>query len=161
MSIVHDALKKIQASGKISFEAKPDKVYKPKFKFKTYLPYILVVCFGFFIASVFFGLSRPLLRRYLQPSKISKNTVPVNPPQPQENPALEIIPTAPKEAREEPQGRFVLNGVFFSEDEGYALINNRILKMGDTIGGATVVGISKEEVELDSKGSIIKLSTAK
>lgn len=54
----------------------------------------------------------------------------------------------------------MLNGVFFSENEGYALINNRIVKEGDALEGVTVKRIKLDEVELEAEdGSTIKLST--
>lgn len=45
----------------------------------------------------------------------------------------------------------VLNGIVFSSDKGYALINNTIVIEGDKIEGLTVVRITKDRVELISE----------
>ncbi|MCX5697188.1 MAG: hypothetical protein NTU54_04370 [Candidatus Omnitrophica bacterium] len=52
-----------------------------------------------------------------------------------------------------------LNGIFFSSNLGYALINNQIVKEGDMVEGAIVQKISEDEVELKDRTTIIKLST--
>ncbi len=51
-----------------------------------------------------------------------------------------------------------LNGIFFSPNLCYALINNQIVKEGDTVEGAVVQKISEDEVELKNRTSVIKLS---
>ena len=43
-------------------------------------------------------------------------------------------------------GMLVLNGIFFSQEEGYALVNNHIVKVGDKVGGALVKRIDVNEV---------------
>ncbi|MDD5432878.1 MAG: hypothetical protein PHO70_07865 [Candidatus Omnitrophica bacterium] len=91
--------------------------------------------------------------------------VPTTPPaQPPAASPVSLIPQVVKkqfepksQASQEP---FILNGIFFSEDKGgYALVNNQIVKVGDTINGAVVKKITDELVELETEGSIIKLST--
>lgn len=52
-----------------------------------------------------------------------------------------------------------LNGVFISGEEVYALINNRVLRVGDVIEGATVKRITQDTVELEYADSIITLYT--
>ncbi|MBM3255779.1 MAG: hypothetical protein FJZ08_05705 [Candidatus Omnitrophica bacterium] len=52
-----------------------------------------------------------------------------------------------------------LSGIFFSEQIGYALINNQIVKEGDKISGATVVRISLDGVDLKYEDSAINLSS--
>jgi type II secretory pathway component PulC len=56
----------------------------------------------------------------------------------------------------------ILNGIFFSKDDSYALINNQILREGESIEGLLVKKISSTEVELqnlENKDSSLKLST--
>jgi len=60
-----------------------------------------------------------------------------------------------------PTQPFVLNGVFFSEDCGYALINNQIVRQGDEVDGAQVVRITPEMVEINFQGNSILLKTNK
>lgn len=149
MSIIYDALKKAEGLN-IGPEGKLDKGRKSKFK--GYLIYVLVACFGFFIANMFFGLFKPVPKA-VEPLKIiqakPQDTLTKNEPQ-----TDDVTEIAPKDIRE----GLVLNGVFFSEEEGYALINNRIVKEGDMVGGLTVKRIDLEAVELESAGSVIKLS---
>jgi hypothetical protein len=51
----------------------------------------------------------------------------------------------------------VLNGIFASEAGSYALINNRIVREGETISGAKVVRIYANKVELNAFGKEIIL----
>ena len=159
MSIIYDALKKVEGLN-TGLNAGLDKGQKSKFK--VYLIYALVACFGFFIANIFFGLFKLKTIQTQAPDTLVKN-------EPQTDTVqvpVEALPskasTSPSEAiKEDIQEGLVLNGVFFSEDQGYALINNRIVKEGDIIGGLTVQRIDLDSVELESAGSVIKLSYTK
>jgi len=54
----------------------------------------------------------------------------------------------------------VLNGVFFSKNEGYALINNKVVKQGDSVEGIKVRKVNLDDVELEtSTGVKFKLTT--
>jgi len=57
--------------------------------------------------------------------------------------------------------RLDLNGVFYSGNEAYALMNNQIIKVGDIIEGAVVKRISLEGVELEKEGQFVQISTSK
>ena len=50
-----------------------------------------------------------------------------------------------------------LNGIVYDEQKPYAVINNKILKEGENIAGATVIKISPEEVQLILKDKKIEL----
>lgn len=53
-----------------------------------------------------------------------------------------------------------LDGIAYSPENSYALINNKILQVGDKIDGSTVVNIQQDYVELKAPDSkIFKLST--
>ena len=178
MSIIYDALKKVEGNIKDS----DNKTLKPKIdkgfklKPKVWLLFILAVCLGFFAANFFYGLLNPS-RKYLSKKDSAGLKQPIQPSQ-------DISDTAtgknadnisaenqlqsdkgttesgkPSETRKQIQPLLVLNGVFFSENQGYALINNRILKEGDTIDGVIVERISLDGVELKSDGAVIILST--
>ncbi|MBU1125578.1 MAG: hypothetical protein KKC84_06110 [Candidatus Omnitrophica bacterium] len=54
-----------------------------------------------------------------------------------------------------------LNGIFFSQNEGYALINNQIVKEGDTVAGVFVKTITVNGVELEDQGNPLTLLTRK
>ena len=106
------------------------------------------MCLGFFVANIFFGF----FGTKDQSGVDKKLGVSVYTELPKE------IPEDKVETKKELSASFVLNGVFFSGNEGYALINNRVVKKGDVIDGATVVGIALDEVDLEAEGSVIKLS---
>lgn len=164
MSIIYDALKKAQKTididSKIEVEVK-EKNAPAKPRYKLFLIYVLVVFFGLFIGNLIFGFLANTKKSAVEQEKLIKEPTPeaVKPVTVAEvSPAQTIAPITP-EVKQEPQPSFTLNGIFFSGDEGYALINNQIVKAGDTIGEAVVRKISLDEVELDSEGKIIKLST--
>ncbi len=147
MSIIYDALKKVEASVINEPKTKTDKRVKPKIK--PYLLYALLACVGLFIANAFsvFSFPKPSLNK----TQAAVKPEPIIQP-PARTSALEVIPQELKPPS------FNLTGVFFSKDESYALINNQIVKKGDKIDGATVMEITVDEVVLESKGSTIKLS---
>jgi len=176
MSIIYDALKKVETSQANDSKTKIDK--DSKSKPKIYLLYALMISLGLFIANIFYGWlsQKPTLKttdiagqQAVVWLPIAKATV--QPPADKKEPYL--APTLPTDAlqasasvetkmetQKETLPPFTLNGVFFSGGEGYALINNRIVKKGDKIERATVVQISLDEVELELDGSIIKLSNS-
>lgn len=154
MSIIYDALKKVQTSHQ---EPLKDKAEQSKPKPKPYLLYVLVIGLGVLIASIFFGLFTPK-------SSSKEPLLAKNPSVAGKYPATNISPPLPKEApiletQKHPASPWVLNGIFFSDNQGYALINNRILKEGDVIEGAKVVRVTLEGVELESEGKVVELST--
>ena len=174
MSIIYDALKKVET--KIADSGiKPEVLGFPKkspSKLKSYLFYLLILVAGFLIAGTIFILSGPqkkpwdILSKIAKPASLKKITTAVSeklklPTSAKEPPTTPISPAF----SEEPPGGtppiLVLNGVFFSENEGYALINNQIVREGDLINGATVERINLQGVELKSEGSVISLSTTK
>lgn len=167
MSIIYDALKKVETSLTDDAKTKIDKGVKSQPK--IYLLYALMICLGFFMANIFYG--------WLSQKKPAlKTTDIVTKDQPlidKKEPVSAPTPTLPTVAlqtgtsvetkmktQKEPLHPFTLNGVFFSGGEGYALINNRIVKKGDKIERASVVQIFLDEVELELDGSIIKLSNS-
>ncbi len=155
MSIIYDALKKIEKSN-ILRGGVDKKGKESKTRLKVYLLYFLVACSGLFIGNIFFNfLSAPkdILTRLARPSV--KEAL----PQPRDEIPLETAPTASVGPAKKLRELLVLNGIFSSQDEGYALINNQIVKEGDLIEGATVKRIGLNEVELEFQGSTIKLST--
>jgi len=162
MSIIYDALKKVE---KINPAGKPNELPRAP-NYKNYLVYILIAGLGIVIANLFFGFfSKPLPPKVnLAPNGRLADTLTAPPaaaPQvnPSQTPTENQVSPVTQSKKEPPH--IVLNGVFFSENEGYALINNQIVKQGDSIEGAAVTRIGLNEVELTSpEGSLIKLSTS-
>ncbi|MFA5095818.1 MAG: hypothetical protein WC478_00555 [Candidatus Omnitrophota bacterium] len=153
MSIIYDALKKVQH--KISGEkpaqlpdAAPqplsEKIERPKIN--PLLIYIFIISLGLVAGNFAYKyFSRPKA-----PAPVQRNKV--------ITPALQPPPAALKSAlpAAEPPA-LVLNGVFFEQGAGFALINNRIARMGDEIEGAKVKEITMEGVTLEFGGKTIKL----
>jgi hypothetical protein len=167
MSIIYDALKKVETSQANDSKTKIDKGFKSKPK--IYLVFALMVCLGLFVANIFYEwlIPKPLLNttdivtggRPLIDKKqtASRYSEPIT-----ETVALQTSASVETkmETQKEIPPALTLNGVFFSGSEGYALINNRVVKKGDKIDGATVVQIFLDEVDLEFGGSVIKLSTS-
>jgi len=157
MSIIYDALKKVEKTN--TAEPAPVETKDKKTNLKFYLLYVLVVCIGLAIAGLSFSLFSHLPKgetQSLPPPTITEAA--------KIAPASEVKNTAVPETvppKEEPRPQLALNGVFFSADKGYALINNQILKEGDTIEGATVLHIGRDNVELKFKDSSFKLPSPK
>lgn len=143
MSIIYDALRKIDESNSIISSTKINRKMN-KSNLKIYLLYACVACAGFFIAGIFW--------RFLAKSLPANNT-----PIAEQNLASQETTVA--EPKVDVKPAFTLNGVFFSQNEGYALINNQIVKEGDVISGAIVKRIILDEVELEYAGAVIKLPT--
>ncbi len=161
MSIIYEALKKtekiIHTDLKFPLDSKPKKS-KPKVKIIAL--YVLMICLGLVIGNLVIGL----LNHPAQ-TKVVKN--PPVPPAPllkekaQIDKKVEAVSETPPVVKDTTQKPFVLNGIFFSRDEGYALINNQIVKTGDTVDGARVSEITADEVELNSSGNTIKLNRSR
>ena len=152
MSIIYDALKKVDKTLK-----KPDQFCaetKTQVKSKApYLIYVLTAVIAIFIANAVFGL--------------------VNKPKPdiinQQKSAIALVSSKPEpvavsessliaEPKNIIQEDVALNGVFFEQGNGYALINNKIVKVGDVIAGATVKSIDLDGVELVGAAGSFKLN---
>jgi type II secretory pathway component PulC len=175
LSIIYEALKKVEASQSAgSLALRKVKAYafpKPrKSNRKIYLFFLLLVSLAALAGNIFLtSLSRvkEVSSSLPQAPVLAQNPKPAETLLP--SPAVVLPVEAPQavsaasaaEAKKEPEPSFVLNGVFFSEDEGYALINNQIAKVGDVIEGAQVTRISIDEVELENAGKTITLATAK
>jgi hypothetical protein len=53
---------------------------------------------------------------------------------------------------------YTLSGIFFSGNQNYCIINDKVLGEGDSIEGARVTRISTEDVELQLNDKTIKLN---
>ena len=53
-----------------------------------------------------------------------------------------------------------LSGIVYSAQQSYCIINNRIVKTGDTIQGAKLVNVSQNTVTLDYQGKEMMLSVS-
>ena len=163
MSIIYEALKKAEKIISADTLRNPDKSLKSKLK--SLLPYLLVISILLFTANTLFifltwpknkkTLPAPLVDKHEeQPRHIEASVA---------NETLASQASSPDTIKEEAKlpPRLVLSGVFYTQDEeGYALINNQIVRIGDVIEGAKLMRINPpDEVELETPQEKIKLST--
>lgn len=157
MSIIYDALKKVQKN--IGNENPPQAGAPPspkaKIKIRPLLVFILFICLGLAAANyayIYFSRSKNIIRH---PPKEPALT-----PAPKPAVATTAAATAATPAPPiPPEPTLVLNGVFFEQGDGYALINNKILRLGDMVGSAKVKEITMSGVELEYEGKTIKLAS--
>lgn len=162
MSIIYEALKKAEKGINFNSKTTPDTKDKhSKFQYQIYLLYVLVAGIGLLIGNIIFGF----LTRAKNPSAKQAITVPkeaakITQPKPIAAAAPQTTLASAVNIKSKPRVSFSLNGVFFSDNEGYALVNNRIVKEGDLVEGLAVRRITLDGVELQGHdGSTIKLST--
>jgi len=156
LSIIYDALKKIEKSVNKSPNVEkesPAEEVKIKRNYRPALIYILLILIGLFcIGGVLYLLTRPKIKPPSSPTPaLTVQTVGA----PTSDTALDTIPE--EKPAFIPDPTLILNGVYFQGNEGYALINNRILKIEDMIQGATLKEISLEKVTLEFEGRVITL----
>lgn len=171
MSIIFDALKRVQKKSGTPQTALPSSSpgTKPGFQFrpKMILLYLLVAAFGFFIGKILYDFVLPKSKKPLL-SKAAPLSMPkaenISQAQATGQQAAgprEKTPSAPAEEprpfKKDAKSSLVVNGIFFSKEEGYCLINNRIAKVGDTVEGATIKRINPDSVEAEIGGHTIKL----
>lgn len=134
MSIIYDALRKVENKLDLTNEKNIAAHIKHMAKKKPYFFYFLVIVTGLTLASVAYNVAT---KYYL----------------------AGVIKIAPSDYAKAKLGfEVTLNGIFFSGDANYALINNQIVREGDTLMGATIKRITSEVVELDKDGVVVRLS---
>ena len=70
----------------------------------------------------------------------------------QNRPAVKTSTSKPKKKQS-----WVLNSILYSDQRQHAIINNKLVKKGDTIAGAKLIQVQPHGVRLLSKGKIIDL----
>jgi len=162
MSIINDALKKTDRLIKKSSNLPgADIMAAHRPKKKNYLIFALAVIAGLIIGNTALNY----FSRSAKPPEIKVSGISAVPPANAALPAQKAVavePAAPEpapEAKKPAVPDFILSGIFFSDSGGYALINNQIVKRGDTVKGATVLSVSLDTVKLDAAGQLIVLTT--
>lgn len=157
MSIIYDALNKLEKFG-VNLNSGPKPKEIKSAKVKIYILYTLIIILGFFVTKTFFSfvlsssykLNNDLTAKEITPVSLAKNEIK------NEEKPKEVVVVEPQKA---PASALTLNGIFFSPPESYALVNNKIIREGDNIEGATLVKITQDSVELKAQDStIFKLS---
>ncbi|MFH1338676.1 MAG: hypothetical protein ABIH40_02370 [Candidatus Omnitrophota bacterium] len=139
MSIIYDALKRVEGKteGDTKLNAGSPGRKNPKLSKAIFVVFFLIVL----------GSASLLV------INISKKSAPHTSPVPG---APKIPPETP--LRSKGGSGLSLSGVFFSDGEYVALINDRMVRVGDYIGEAQVVKIESDGVEIKFKDSTLRLS---
>lgn len=66
-------------------------------------------------------------------------------------------PVANNSATAEKTAPWVLNSILFSGVRQHAIINNKLVRKGEVIGGAKLVSLQKDRVRLVARGRVIDL----
>lgn len=171
MSIIFDALKKVETKFQ-NRDIMPAVLEKrpQRFSPKIVILYLVAVGIGLLGANFFYDFFMPVNRDVAQdPVRVKrirfvKTSAPkesiqqsaLYPPKTIPSPIIKAEP--PAVVNPIPPS-LILNGICFSSNDAYALINNTIVKVGDTFGGMLVKKIDRKSVELTNKESTLKLTT--
>jgi len=137
MSIIYDALRKVENKLELTGEKNIAAGIKHMAKKKPHYFYPVAILAGIVLASVTYNV-------------VTKHSL------------AGIFKIQPQDYTQAKFGiQLTLNGIFFSGDTNYALINNQILKEGDSLKGVRVKRITSEAVELDKNGVVVRLSNKK
>lgn len=139
MSIIHDALRKVETSAYV--QSGP---VLPRRK-KSHTPLIVYILLPAVIVGAIYTLWS-LLPKDKRAGNIADAAVRTDPAK-----EAELIQGLKK--------RYLLNGVFFSDGTGYALINNQIVNKGDLFEGMRILLIFEDSVMLDKDGVFFLLNT--
>lgn len=160
MSIIYEALRKIQNSSKGAFRANPNAPSKsaadmrPSFKREIVLAFVGITA-GIFVVWLITGLGKRPQAIPPPPPSALPEAAPGSPA----SPAVNVTPSiAAEEKTSEPKiPELILNGIVLSEDGNLALIQEQILKVGDDIEGAKIEEITDKQVTLAFQGQKIVL----
>ena len=153
MSIINEALKKTEEHLQKNAAKDNPSPGKP-FGAKPFFIYILILSAGLLLGNFIFSLLGHMPESdKLAPNSQNDQIQPTKPPIP------DILPSQPPEEKKPIETNFVLNGIFFSDNDGYALVNNQIVRENDYVDGAKVGSITANSIELNNAGQIITLTT--
>ncbi|MBU0547844.1 MAG: hypothetical protein KJ710_04175 [Candidatus Omnitrophica bacterium] len=159
MSIINEALKKTEESiqrNSLKEISEPDK----KVKLKPYLFYILIFVVGLLLSNIIFTIINRKIESPHVPEPPKVPPISDRESQVSQTPPA-VMPTPLLEKQEQAKKNFILSGIFFSDHDGYALVNNQIIRENDLVDRAKVEKITVNTVELNSEGETIILSTSR
>ena len=152
MSIIYDALQKTQTNR----SNKPTSKLKKIFRNSQWVDIgMLIVIITLFIIVLF--AYYPHISSYLT-SKHTTTKQPLAPVQPVMAKAAEPQTIRTQFATGN-YGKITLNGVFLSDQDKFAMLNNQTYHLGDTIEGMTIVKIDFDKVELHTEKMHLVLRT--
>ena len=168
MSIINEALKKTDAGLK-QHETQMAEEPAQKIKPKLLLIYLLILIVSIFLSKFIFdflgrkpagsglaSLSQSRKPAGNKPAPLTQETAKTT-----QATTAAIESSAAKPILQEEKPTFVLNGIFVSGNEAYAIVNNQIVRENELIDGAQVKKITARNVEINYKGETIGLSTGR
>ncbi|MFC1658317.1 hypothetical protein ACFL1D_02900 [Candidatus Omnitrophota bacterium] len=161
MSIIYDALKKVEK--KPEDTKSPPQKNEPKPRKLLRIFYILFALAIFSLLSLFVDRPsemKPLIERSLMEKSSRGSFPPSIPPLPQKRiPAT--LTYLPQAGRQKPSSlklpTLYLSGIFASEGEYLALINDRVVGVGDSIENAKIDKIDSDGVNIKFGGSFYRI----
>ncbi|MFH0918692.1 MAG: hypothetical protein V1830_06130 [Candidatus Omnitrophota bacterium] len=155
MSIINEALKKTEEHLQ-KITAKDNSLSDKPSGPKSFLLYTLILLVGLLLGNFIFTLLKHKIQTIQTPIKNTNLIIQTTNP-----PPLPILPSQLPEEHKPAEASFVLNGIFFSDNDGYALINNQIVRENNYVDGAKVGLITANSVKLDNAGQSITLTTTR
>jgi type II secretory pathway component PulC len=159
MSIINEALKKTEETiqRKLNQESiKPD----TKRDLKAYLLYFFIFVIGLFLSSLIFAsINHKVKTPQARGAPEAKTTLIIEKKLKENKILPAVAPLVFPEKQDKPKKDFILNGIFFSDNDGYALVNNQIVRENDSVDGAKVEKITANTVGLNNHGEVITLYT--
>lgn len=159
MSIINEALKKTEEYLQKN-AAKDNPLPAKPVRSKLFLFYFIFLLAGLGLGSFIFNrLGRQSETKNLASSNQSLKFSAIQTPPKSAAPEIPAaIPAAATLPKTPATANFVLNGIFYSDNAGYALVNNQIVRENDEVDGAKVVSITVNTVELNNAGNTITLT---
>jgi hypothetical protein len=140
MSIIYDALKKVENTNLKDFESPKKEIKKRK---TTLFLYAGLVIVGFLAANIIFKIiNNQTSKDALDGSFLAGHKPEVILPAPALQTPAALTPSS---------SRLVLGGILYDETQPYAIINDKVVKVGDSLPGAKLIQIFSDRVELESE----------
>ena len=152
MSVIHEALKKTGQP----VEFHPQLFLKKK-KSINWGPFFVMSVLVLIVSPILAPIFRNPYRNESLPSRPSENKGSYMKAQfaVEETPIAAAVSPVAEPTHALPN--FNLNGLVYAHNDSYCLINGKVIKVGETVGGATLVKVTPNEAELNYQGQDIVL----
>jgi hypothetical protein len=148
VSIIYEALQKTQNNRSIEPKAKLKNSFRHVKWFDMGMLMIIILLFTIVLYAYF-----PYLKKAFTHTQAKPNLAKTVPAMTKKNVASKTTPTLFATGK---SGNIILNGVFLSDQDNFAMINNQALHVGDIIEGMTITKIEFDKVQLhDEKMNLI------
>jgi hypothetical protein len=144
VSIIYNALQKTQKT----LSQQPNLPRERK-----WIDFLLFLIIAILTFVVFFAYYPKIQNYFHKPAVVKKKVVAVVAP-PVAPAPKPLVPT-----EMDYHGKLVLNGIFLSQTEKMALINNKPMHVGDVVEGKKIIDIDYNKVKLQDQSNILILRT--